>query len=103
MSDWKQWAHVIASPRRSGKTTALAKAAKECDGVMVCRDQQEADRIAKEFGIRTVSALGSPDRLRGQLAARLVDPDAFLLWMAQAEQELRQAMERIRELESERP
>lgn len=103
MSDWKRWTHAILGPRGSGKTRALAMAAKECDGIMVCRDQPEADRIAKEFGIQTVSAMGSPERLMGRTNPRLVDPDAVLMWMAQAEQETRRLRERIAELESATP
>lgn len=56
------------SMRRTGRTTRIAKKAKETGSIMVCHNHSFAQMIAKEFGITTVSIdryLG-PDYFRGK-------------------------------------
>lgn len=49
------WSFATTVAIQSGKTTAICKAAKEIDAVVVCHNQQEANRVHKEHGVRTIS------------------------------------------------
>lgn len=83
MSKIPDWESVICAPRQGGKTHAMAQAVKACDGVMVCRDATEARRVAKEYGVRTVSVQSSPDRLRGQMRPTLLDTDSVAVLLGE--------------------
>lgn len=37
--------------RRLGKTTAIAKAVKDLDGIMLCRSHQHAKDVQRQFGV----------------------------------------------------
>jgi hypothetical protein len=65
--------HISMSGRQSGKTTAMAKAAKEIGAILLCHNDQEAKRVAKEFGCKTKAITA---RLRGLDSPFLVDTHA---------------------------
>jgi len=46
-------AYLNMVERRSGKTTAICKAAKEIGATVVCHSQQEAERVNKEHRVAT--------------------------------------------------
>ena len=55
MSPPTNWSWLTNHAKASGKTTALVAATKAINGILVCFNQQEADRVAREHGIRTMS------------------------------------------------
>lgn len=67
--------NVLLGGRRSGKTTALAKACKEANGLMLCFSAQEAARVAREYGVRTAS-VECPELVMGQDHPVLIDSSA---------------------------
>ena len=48
-------------PRQSGRTTAICRAAKEANGIVVCASQEQADAIADRHGVKTIV----PSKARG--------------------------------------
>lgn len=71
------WIDFMSFQRAIGTTTAMAAAIKACDGVLVCRNSDEAQRVAKQYGIKTASIQESTDRHRGTRHIYLPDPDAL--------------------------
>ena len=62
-----------SSPRRSGRTTALCKAAREICATLVCESEVQANNIRKAFpGLECVS-MDDFERSRGGLAPFLYD------------------------------
>ena len=45
---------LMCGPRGSGRTTVIAEACRSIDATMLCFSRQEADRIHRQHGIKTV-------------------------------------------------
>ena len=41
--------------RRSGKTTAICEAAKKIGAIVIVHNREEAKRVSKEYGVKTIS------------------------------------------------
>ena len=63
--------------RRTGKTTALAKACKENDGILVCYNKIHADYIKKEFGCKTIPQ-DDLHKLEGSRCPVMFDTDVLV-------------------------
>jgi chromosome segregation ATPase len=46
---------ITIDPRGSGRTTALAIAAKSINATLVCADEKQSRSVAKELGVKTVT------------------------------------------------
>jgi hypothetical protein len=57
-------ARGLSCGRRIGKTTQLAEAVKNLDGVMLCATEQHAKQVRQQYGIKAQNA-GNPEKLRG--------------------------------------
>lgn len=49
------WSWLTNHAKATGKTTALVAATKAINGILVCFNQREAERVAREHGVRTMS------------------------------------------------
>lgn len=61
----QDFAIVSMSGRQLGKTTLLAKAAKELGGVFVCHNKVQARQVSKEHQVRTMTLDDEPRGLQG--------------------------------------
>lgn len=77
MSWWKRWS-AFRPARGVGHTYWLVRLAREAGGVVVCRDQTEADRIEKEHGAKAIGFREGLFKLRGLEGPIFVDVDAFV-------------------------
>jgi len=79
------WSWLTNHAKASGKTTALVAAAKAINGILVCFNQREADRVTREHGIRTMSmqSIG-----RGLREPFLFEPEAVGCLYSDYESEL---------------
>ena len=46
---------AMFNARRSGKTTAICKAAKEIDATVITHSEQEAQRLRETYGVKAIS------------------------------------------------
>jgi hypothetical protein len=67
---------LLHTSRATGKTTAVANAARSIDGILLCLTGSEAHRVAREHGCQVSSITSSPDSLRGIGKPILIDPSA---------------------------
>lgn len=70
MSDY--W-YLSACGRRTGKTTAICKAAKEIGATVIVHSVDEAKRVSREHGVKAASI---QQNLRGTTGPYLIDPHA---------------------------
>jgi hypothetical protein len=94
------WGGLIG-PRRIGKTHHMAEAAKRLGAVLVCRDEAEARRVAKEYGIRTFSVRWPAGNLRGFGLPVFFDPDAVELMAGHYEHQLELERNRVDRMDKE--
>ena len=80
--------------RRAGHTTMIAKAVKDCRGVMICCDSRNASQVAKEFGIQTIS-LHNIERLIGNKKPSVFDHKAVSNMASHYESEIETLTKRM--------
>lgn len=71
--------------RAIGKTYQIAQACKNLDAVMICSNKAEADRVAHEYGIRTMSL---NNEFRGMKGPYLIDNHAVAVLCHRAYDEI---------------
>lgn len=82
---------------RTGKTTAICKAAKEIDALVITHSAQEAKRLKKEFGVRAISF---DSEMRGRSGPILVDTHAVSAIAWEFEKKLKQKNDHIKRLQT---
>lgn len=90
---------IAMSARRSGKTTAICKAAKEIGAIVICHSKQEANRVAREHQVKTVH-LNS--EIRGMTEPFLIDTYAYVETLSSFHTQLEQLQEQLKRLDKER-
>lgn len=83
---------LTTSGRRTGKTTALCKAAKEIGATVLTHNEQEADRLRREYGV-DAKPLTPPERLMGLNKPLLVDSHAAAIALCSLTSELHKVTE----------
>lgn len=89
------WADLLTGQRQNGKTTAIATTAKVVNGIVVCRNEQEAKRVEREHGARTFNVLNDPDRLRGIRDPLFFDTDTVFVLLSNCETQLKAAAQEV--------
>src|SRR4051812_29696849 len=93
------FAHLIfTGPRGVGKTTHLARVAKELNGTLVCINAEDARRVKEEHEVGTISAFINEEHLMGRKIGPLIfDTDAVAAIISQYEIVLANKIATIRE------
>ena len=88
----------LESSRRYGKTTVMAKACKDLDGVYLCATVPEANKIEREFSVSTASIDTNLEGYRGPF---FIDHHAAANLMFRAANKIAELEKRIKALETE--
>ena len=86
--------YLTTCNRRSGKTYAICKAAKEIGATVVCHNLQEAKKVAKEYGVKTTSYNRT---FVGTTGPYLVDTHAVSMYAGQCENRISQLINQLNE------
>jgi len=80
---------LTCNPRGAGVAYRLAEAvSKFKDGCLVCSDLNEARRVSKQYGIKTVSVREDLDKYRGLGDVKLWEPSAIDYLISKYENEI---------------
>lgn len=90
MNHFESIAYALMLGRRMGKTYQTAQSCKAIGATMICHNLQEAKRVAKEYGIKTVSL---NTELRGCLGPFLIDPTAVEFLCREAHNQLKEIID----------
>lgn len=90
------WGWVTNHAKATGKTTSLIAATKAINGILVCLNQRQADHLAREHGIRTMSM--NSDSPRGLREPFLFEPEVVGILCGQYESRIASLMQENAEM-----
>lgn len=92
-------AHMLGASRRYGKTTLIAKACKDVDGILLCASHDQARAIRREHEVHTESIDKNLQGLRGPF---FIDHFAVERLLQRASDKIENLEEEIRGLQNEK-
>ena len=87
MIEYNEIANALVFPRGAGRTTAMAKAAKDHSFTLLTHSHQEAQRLKREFNIDAM-AYNSAVRLRGTQKVAIMDHHAVYCLIQEMDAEI---------------